>query len=53
MLKRGPGTPSPFDGPFSQAPGGASRGGLETAKISLMMAQYHAIKAANPACEGS
>jgi DNA mismatch repair protein MutS len=48
MLKRGPGTPSPFDGPFPQATGEASRGGMEAAKISPMMAQYHAIKAANP-----
>ena len=48
MLKRGPGTPSPFDGSFSQAPGEASRGGPDSAKISPMMAQYHAIKAANP-----
>jgi len=48
MLKRGPGTPSPFDGTFSQAPGEASRGGPDSAKISPMMAQYHAIKAANP-----
>ena len=48
MLKRGPGTPSPFEGTFSQAPGEASRGGPDSAKISPMMAQYHAIKAANP-----
>jgi hypothetical protein len=53
MLKRGPGTPSPFDGSFSQAPARASRGGAEAAKISPMMAQYHAIKAANPGYEGS
>jgi hypothetical protein len=53
MLKRGPGTPSPIDGSFSQAPSEASRGGAEAAKISPMMAQYHAIKAANPACEDS
>jgi len=53
MLKRGPGTPSPFDCSFSQAPSEASQGGADSAKISPMMAQYHAIKAANPAREGS
>jgi hypothetical protein len=35
------------------APGAAAWGGEAAAKISQMMAQYHAIKAANPACEGS
>jgi hypothetical protein len=53
MLKRGPGTPSPFDGSFSQAPGEAARSGVDAAKISPMMAQYHAITRANPGCEGS
>jgi DNA mismatch repair protein MutS len=48
MLKRGPGNPSPYEGTFSQAPGEASRGGSDSAKISPMMAQYRAIKAQNP-----
>jgi hypothetical protein len=52
MLKRGRGTPSPFDGTFT-CPGEMARGGADSAKISPMMAQYHAIKAANPACEAS
>ena len=48
MLKRGPGTPSPFDVSFSQAPGEALRGGPDSAKISPMMAQFLEIKAGHP-----
>jgi len=47
MLKRGPGTHPLLTAAFRKLPRSVA-GGPDSAKISPMMAQYHAIKAANP-----